>query len=178
MLRRGYHCGSRHDLVTVCIQVNGDKQGPGSSLFCFRAEENLSKSHVANLGPKVNGMDQVHHTMHDGNDVSSSELFLNDPASSGAFKPFSVQHLVIPIGRELTEFEDPFIRKGGNIRGATLIVLSFKDFNSSFPFGSITLYMCCRDSGTIFSPATSWTFFRIIETGHEANLGIILSRAL
>ena len=61
--RKGIIVNHSHNLVTVCIQVNGDKQWPRCILFGFHTQEDLPKGHMANSRPKINGVIQVYNTM-------------------------------------------------------------------------------------------------------------------
>ena len=67
---------------------------------------------MINIGTEVNAMVQIHHTVHNCGGVGRCKLLLDDPASAGPFHPFGVKHLIVTIGRELIELEDPSIGKG------------------------------------------------------------------
>ena len=116
----------------------------------FHAEEILSKGHKANIRTKVNDVVQIHHTVHSCGGMGRSELLLDDPASARSFKPVGVEHLIITVGRELTELEDSSIWEGSYVRGLAVIILCLENFNSGLAFGRITPHMSCRYSWTIF----------------------------
>ena len=88
--REGIIVNHSHNLVTVCIQVNGDKQGPGCTLFGFHSQEDLPKSHMSNVRTKINGMVQVHDTVYNCDGAGSSKLLLDNQASADLSKPFGV----------------------------------------------------------------------------------------
>ena len=86
--RKGIIVDHSHNLVSICIQINGDKQWPRGILFDFHTQEDLRKGHMADIGPNINGMVQVNDTMYNCGGVGSSELLLDNPASAGSSEPF------------------------------------------------------------------------------------------